>query len=233
MNYLILVRHGESRWNLDNKFTGWVDVPLSEKGIGEALMCAKELRDLRLDVAFTSKLERAQETLLIVLSEQEKTGIFQHTQGKMRIWANHKKELEAHEIPIYSSIELNERYYGELQGQNKDEMREKYGQEQVFKWRRSYKLRPPKAESLEDVYNRTVPYFKKEILSQVQKGKNVIIAAHGNSLRAIIKYLDNISDEEIPHLELETGKPIVYSYNENGNFRKMDKSHSFMRPTKW
>jgi 2,3-bisphosphoglycerate-dependent phosphoglycerate mutase len=232
MSYLILVRHGQSRWNLDNKFTGWVDVPLSENGVGEALMAAKELRDLRIDIAFTSKLERAQETLLLILSEQEKTGIFLHDEGKMRLWSKHKGEFEDHEIPIYSSMQINERFYGKLQGENKDEMREKYGKDQVFRWRRSYKERPPGAESLEDVYKRTIPYFKKNIVKELDNGKNVIVSAHGNSLRSIIKYLDNISDEEIPHLELPTGKPIIYNYND-GNFRKKDISHSFTRPIKW
>lgn len=231
MGYLVLVRHGESRWNLDNKFTGWVDVPLSNRGIGEALITAKELKDLKLDIAFTSKLERAQETLLIILSEQEKTGIFVHESGKMKKWANREKTDE-HEILVYTSEELNERYYGALQGMNKDEAREKYGEEQVFKWRRGFKDRPPKAESLKDVYNRSIPYFKKNIIPELKKGKNVIISAHGNSLRSIIKFIDDISDDYIPHLELSTGKPIVYKYSDD-IFRKLDESHSFVRPVKW
>ncbi len=232
MSYLILVRHGESRWNLDNKFTGWVDVALSNKGIGEALVTARELKDLKIDVAFTSKLERAQETLLIILSEQEKTGIFVHETGMMRKWSN-RSQIDAHEILVYSSESLNERYYGDLQGMNKDQMREKYGEEQVFKWRRGFDARPPKAESLKDVYNRSIPYFKKKILPELDAGKNVIVSAHGNSLRAIIKFIDNISDEDIPHLELPTGKPVVYNYGINKRFRKIETSHSFIRPTKW
>lgn len=231
MSYLVLVRHGESRWNLDNKFTGWVDVPLSNRGIGEALITAKELKDLNIDIAFTSKLERAQETLLIILAEQEKTGIFVHETGKMKNWAN-RKNIDENEILVHSSEELNERYYGNLQGMNKDEARTKYGEEQVFKWRRGFVDRPPGGESLKDVFDRTIPYFRKKIIPELQKEKNVIVSAHGNSLRAIIKFIDDISDDYIPHLELSTGKPIIYKFNEN-KFRKVDTNHTFIRPVKW
>lgn len=231
MSYLVLVRHGESRWNLDNKFTGWVDVPLSNRGIGEALITSKELKDLKIDVAFTSKLERAQETLLIILSDQEKTGIFVHDHGKMKKWAN-RSETDENEILVYTSEDLNERYYGDLQGINKDEARSKYGEEQVFKWRRGFSDRPPKAESLKDVYNRSIPYFKKNIIPELKKNKNVIVSAHGNSLRSIIKFIDDISDDYIPHLELATGKPIIYKFD-NDKFRKVEDSHSFIRPVKW
>jgi len=227
------VRHGESRWNLDNKFTGWIDVPLSNRGIGEALISAKELKDLDIDIAFTSKLERAQETLLIILSEQQKTGIFVHDSGLMKKWSNNAEPKES-EILVHTSQSLNERYYGKLQGLNKDETRKKYGEDQVFKWRRGFTDRPPGAESLSDVYNRTIPYFKKRIMPEIEKEQNVIVSAHGNSLRSIIKFIDNISDEEIPHLELPTGKPIIYTYStSNKRFRKVDTTFSFVRPTKW
>jgi 2,3-bisphosphoglycerate-dependent phosphoglycerate mutase len=231
MSYLILVRHGQSRWNLDNKFTGWVDVPLSEKGIREAQKAAKYLEKLNIDYAFTSTLERAQETLLIILAKQKKTGIFLHKGKKRHTWSNHPKQFDKNEIPIFSSQDINERYYGKLQGQNKDAMRKKYGEEQVFIWRRSFDVRPPGGESLKDVYKRTIPYFKKKIFPTLKKG-DVVVSAHGNSLRSIIKYLDNISDEEIPHLELATGKPVVYKYSK-GKLTKMKDDFKFNRPTKW
>ena len=231
MSYLVLVRHGESQWNLDNKFTGWVDVPLSRKGIREALKAARALKGLSIDYAFTSTLERAQETLLLILAHQKKTGIFLHKGKRRHDWSNHPKQFEKNEIPIYSAEALNERYYGELQGKNKDAMRKKYGEEQVFIWRRSFDVKPPKGESLKDVYERTIPYFKKTIVPTLKKG-DVIVSAHGNSLRAIIKHLDNISDKEIPHLELATGKPIVYKFS-RGKLKRMEEKHSFDRPLKW
>lgn len=228
MSRLILVRHGQSRWNLDNKFTGWVDVPLSKQGISEAEQAASQLKDVNIDVSFTSKLTRAQETLLIILAQQGNTGIFIHNKGKMKKWTKHLSSGK-NEIPIYSSEKLNERYYGSLQGMNKDSARKKFGKEQVHKWRRGFIDRPPKAESLKDVYNRTIPYFKKNIISELQKDKNVIVAAHGNSLRAIIKFVEAISDEDIPHLELETGKPIIYDFRD-GRFVKETERTMFNRP---
>ncbi|WP_292471051.1 2,3-bisphosphoglycerate-dependent phosphoglycerate mutase [Methanolobus sp.] len=212
MNYLILVRHGQSRWNLENRFAGWVDVPLSEKGIREAMDCADELANIRLDLAFTSKLSRAQETLFLILAKQKKTGIFLHESKKRDEWSYHPSRFEDTEIPIYSSDTLNERFYGKLQGQNKQEAMEVYGEEQVFIWRRSYDVQPPEGESLKDTYERTIPYFKKSILPQLENGKNVIISAHGNSLRSVVKYIENISDEDITKLEIATGKPLYYQF---------------------
>ena len=212
MTKLILIRHGQSLWNLANKFTGWVDIPLSEKGIQEAKKAGKKLEKIDIDIAFTSKLIRAQETLFIILSKQNKTGIFLHNNKKEKEWSLHPKELEKNEIPIFSSEKINERYYGKLQGLNKDETRKKYGEEKVHIWRRSYDIPPPSGESLKDTCKRAIPYFQKEILPYLKKGKNVIVSAHGNSLRGIIKYIENISDEDIPSLELPTGKPIIYEY---------------------
>lgn len=236
MGMLILVRHGESRWNIDNKFTGWVDVPLTEIGVHEALITAEKLSDIAIDVAFTSKLVRAQETLLLILAHQNKTGIFLHNKGKEKTWSKHGKGLgkafEAHELPIYSSDTLNERYYGKLQGMNKNVARRRWGEEQVHLWRRSYDLRPPGGESLKDVYKRSVPYFQRNILPLVKQGKNVIISAHGNSLRALIKHIEQISDTNIPHLELELGKPIIYQWH-RGKLVKINHAHNFHRPTHW
>lgn len=219
MNYLILVRHGQSIWNLENRFTGWVDVPLSEKGIKEAMDCATELENVEIDVAFTSKLIRAQETLFLILAKQKKSGIFLHESKKRNEWSLHPVRFEENEIPVFSNDALNERYYGNLQGQNKQEAKEKFGEEQVFIWRRSYDVQPPGGESLKDTYERTIPYFKEKIVPQLENGKNVIVSAHGNSLRSMIKFIDNISDEDIPKLELATGKPLYYRF-ENGEFIK-------------
>ncbi len=232
MAKLILIRHGESRWNLANKFTGQVDVPLSEHGIVEAEATSIQLKNTPIDIAFTSRLTRAQETLLIILSEQQKTGIFLHNHGKMKKWSHHKKDLDDDEILIYHSEDLNERYYGDLQGMNKERAAEDFGKEKVHEWRRSYTTRPPSGENLKDVFKRSTKYYKKNILPQLQNGKNVLVSAHGNSLRSLIKYIENISDEDIPNLELQTGKAIVYEYN-NGNYEKEgEESHSFNRPMK-
>ncbi|USN45362.1 MAG: 2,3-bisphosphoglycerate-dependent phosphoglycerate mutase [Candidatus Woesearchaeota archaeon] len=232
MTYLILLRHGESRWNMVNKFTGWVDVPLSEVGVHEALIAAAHLEGLKIDVAFTSKLTRAQETLLLVLARQAYTGMFMHDTVKEKRWAKHHGKRESNEIPIYSDLALNERYYGDLQGRNKETARKTYGEKQVFLWRRSFAIRPPGGESLQDVCKRTIPYFEKTILPIVQSKKNVIISAHGNSLRAIIKHLDSISDKDIPLLELPTGKPLIYKYV-RGKLVKEKQEHSFTRPLDW
>lgn len=233
MSYLILIRHGESRWNKDNKFTGWVDVPLTESGIREAQTAGKNLESFDIDVAYTSKLVRAQETLLLILAHRKKTSIFLHNSGRQRRWSKHNhKEFEAHEIPVYSSEKINERYYGALQGKNKDRIREKYGQEQVFLWRRSYRTRPPKGECLKDVYKRSVPYLKNTIMKHIKNGENVLVSAHGNSMRAIMKYLDDIPEDKIAHLELPMGKPIIYRY-ENGVLTKQNHKHTFDRPLQW
>jgi 2,3-bisphosphoglycerate-dependent phosphoglycerate mutase len=230
MAFLVLVRHGESRWNMENKFTGWVDVPLSERGIYEALVTAENLSGLDFDVAFTSKLERAQQTLLEILAKQERTGIFLHTTGKRKQWSKHEA-FGKNEIPIYSDDALNERYYGKLQGLDKDGARRKWGGRQVFIWRRSWDVRPPGGESLKDTYERAVPYFRKYILPLIRKGKNVLIVASGNSLRAIMKHLDGIPDEKIPFLELPTAKPVVYKLL-HGKLRH-DDDHVFKRTLHW
>ena len=228
--YLILVRHGESRWNLTNRFTGWVDVPLSDKGIKEAIKASKKLQGINIDVCYTSKLERAQETLLLILAKQNYTGIFVHKSKKRHDWGKHK--LLKKEIPIYSDDALNERYYGKLQGMDKNKARKKYGKEKVFQWRRSFQGRPPGGESLQDTYKRSVPYFKKHVMSCLAKGKNVLLIAHGNSLRAIIKYLDNISNQDIPKLNLPTGQLIVYKCIK-GELHKQNHIHTFDRSIKW
>lgn len=195
-NVLVLVRHGQSEWNAKNLFTGWKDVDLTEAGIAEARRAGKLLaRDgVQFDLAFTSKLMRAQKTLTLILKELGQT------------------DLETHE-----DLALNERDYGDLSGLNKAETAEKYGADQVHIWRRSYDIPPPGGESLKDTAERTLPYFDSEIMPRVMDGKNVIVAAHGNSLRAIVMKLEGLSSEEIVKREIATGAPIIYRFNSDGS----------------
>jgi 2,3-bisphosphoglycerate-dependent phosphoglycerate mutase len=214
MNRLVLIRHGESQWNRENRFTGWRDVPLSEKGRAEAQEAAKRLREsgFDFDLAFTSLLKRAIQTLWIVL-----------------------EHMDLQWIPVVNDWRLNERHYGSLTGLDKSETAAKHGEEQVLVWRRSYDIRPPafdagdpanpssdrryanlgvearpRAESLEDTVDRVVPCWEQVIAPRVRKGERVIVAAHGNSLRALVKHLDRVSDAEILKLNIPTGIPLVY-----------------------
>ncbi len=216
---LVLVRHGQSMWNLENRFTGWTDVELSEQGIKEAKEAGKVLKEkgFNFDVAYTSVLKRANDTLKYIL-----------------------EELREENIPVKKSWRLNERHYGALQGLNKDETKEKYGAEQVLLWRRSTDVRPPElskddkrypgndpkysdlkknelptTENLIDTIKRVMEYWNSDIKKDLEARKRVIIAAHGNSLRGLIKYLDNMTDEEIIKLELQTGNPICYELDDN------------------
>ena len=193
---LVLVRHGQSEWNRKNLFTGWKNVDLTEQGVAEAEKAAALLKErgFRFDEAFTSDLIRAQRTLDIIL---DKTG--------------------QKDIPITRDQALNERDYGDLVGLNKDDARKKWGDEQVHIWRRSYDVPPPGGESLKDTAERAVPYFRKRILPKVIAGENVIVSAHGNSLRAIIMWLDRLTPEQVVKLELGTGVPIVYRFDEHGD----------------
>ncbi len=194
MAKLVLVRHGESEWNAKGLWTGWTDVSLSEKGIEEAQAAGNKLKDIHFDVAFTSALKRAHQTLHSILTQTGQTFL----QAK-------------------AAKELNERDYGDLTGKNKWEVKEQVGEEEFQKIRRSWDYPPPNGESLKMVYERVLPYYKKEILPELKAGKNVIIAAHGNSLRALIKYLENVSDEDIPNLEVATGGVLVYDIDKEGN----------------
>ena len=216
---LVLVRHGQSMWNLENKFTGWTDVELSENGVKEAKEAGRVLKQkgFLFDIAFTSVLKRAKDTLTYIL-----------------------KEMGEENIQVKKSWKLNERHYGALQGLNKDETKKKYGEEQVLLWRRSVDVRPPeldesdprypgndpkykelkpeelpKTENLIDTIKRVIDYWNKDIEKELRKGKNVIIVAHGNSLRGLIKYLDNMTDDEIMKLEIQTGNPICYELDDN------------------
>ena len=193
MARLVLLRHGESQWNLENRFTGWVDVPLSPRGIEEAKNAGIKLRSFTFDRAFTSVLERANETLRLVLD----------TIGQSN-------------IPIEKDKALNERMYGELQGLNKDETVKKYGEAQVKIWRRSYDVRPPGGESLKDTAERVLPYYERTIKPYVLKGDTILVAAHGNSLRALIMELEQLSREQVLELNVPTGAPLLYEMDKMG-----------------
>lgn len=217
---LILLRHGESLWNMENRFTGWTDVDLSKKGVEEAINAGKILlkNNITFSVAFSSVLLRANKTLDLVLKEMNLS------------------------VPVYYSYRLNERHYGALQGLNKDETKKKYGEEQVYIWRRSYDVRPPEltyddsrypgndpkykdlskeelplTECLKDTLNRVLPYYNSEIKKHLLNGENVLIVAHGNSIRSIIKYIENISDEDIMSVEIPTGVPYIYEFDNELN----------------
>jgi 2,3-bisphosphoglycerate-dependent phosphoglycerate mutase len=216
---LVLLRHGESTWNKENRFTGWTDVDLSDKGIEEAKKAGRALKEqgFVFDLAYTSFLKRAVRTLWLVLDEMD------------LMW-----------IPVKNSWRLNERHYGALQGLNKSETAKKYGEEQVLIWRRSYDIPPPLlgrsderypgheakygslskaqlplAESLKDTYKRCLPYWHKSIAPALLSGKKIIVAAHGNSLRALVKYLDNVSEQDIVNLNIPTGIPLIYELDDN------------------
>ncbi len=198
MPNLVLVRHGQSIWNAEDRFTGWVDVPLSAKGIAEANHAGQLLKNsnLKFDVAYTSALSRAQKTLELMLAAMEV------------------------DIPIIRDQALNERFYGDLQGLNKEETRKKYSPEIVQLWRRSYDIQPPGGESLKDTAARTLPFFERAILGDISQNKNVLVAAHGNSNRSIVMSLENLSKEEVLSLNLETGVPYLYELTTDGKVVK-------------
>ena len=224
MSYLVLLRHGESMWNKKNIFTGWVDVPLSEKGVVEAENAGKRLANMPIDIIFCSTLVRGMMTAMLAMAyhKEGKTPVVQHTEGKLKDWSKIYSDKAAMDtIPVYCADELNERMYGELQGLNKDETRKEFGVEQVKIWRRSFKTCPPNGESLELTTKRTIPYFESVIMPEVQANKNVLISAHGNSLRACVKYIEGLSDDEVVKLEIATGDPLVYEYT-NGKLVRVD-----------
>ena len=189
---LVLVRHGQSEWNLKNLFTGWKDPDLTEQGIAEAREAARRLKaqGLTFDIVFTSVLRRAQHTLDLILAEIGQT-----------------------DLPVKEHMALNERDYGDLSGLNKDDARKKWGEEQVHVWRRSYDVAPPGGESLKDTLARTLPYYVQEILPCVLRGERTLVVAHGNSLRALIMVLEKLSPKEILARELATGAPVIYRLN--------------------
>lgn len=222
MAQLVLIRHGESVWNKKNVFTGWVDVPLSAKGIDEALKAGDKLSDIAFGVVYTSVQVRAIQTAMIALakSSSDKTPVIIHAEGKMAEWTGiYSEEMKKNIIPVYRDWHLNERYYGQLQGKNKAETAEAYGEEQVHQWRRSYDVAPPEGECLKDTAERTIPFFEEKILRDLQEGKNVLVSAHGNSLRSIVMFIENLSREEVLKLEIPTGSPLLFDYR-NGKLTR-------------
>ncbi len=216
MATLILIRHGQSTWNAANRFTGWVDVPLSKQGREEARRAAQQISNYRVDVCYTSLLIRAIETAIIALTECEgvcgdRSPVLKHNADDpdWHGWDAYEGD-PSQELPIFLSAALDERYYGELQGLNKSQTAAKYGSEVVHTWRRSFATRPPGGESLADTAARTLPFFQSRILSHIAQDEVVLVAAHGNSLRSIIMHLDQLDPETVPDLELATGVPIVY-----------------------
>ena len=199
MTILVLIRHGQSVWNATNRFTGWTDVELSQKGEIEAATAGEQLADVRFDVVHTSALMRAQRTAEIVMSKNRVSG----------------------EIPTKQDERLNERHYGDLQGLNKAETAEIHGAEQVHIWRRSFDVPPPGGESLEMTAERTIPYFVEEIMPDLDSGMNVLVAAHGNSLRSIVMHIEDISPEDITSLEIPTGAPMYYEFD-NGQISRLE-----------
>lgn len=198
MPQLVTVRHGQSQWNLENRFTGWIDIDLSPKGIEEAKSAGEKLKGYKFDKAYTSVLIRAQRTLDIILDI-----------------------IGLKELPVEKDKALNERMYGDLQGLNKDDMRKQYGDEQVRLWRRSYDIQPPNGESLKDTAARVIPYFEAKIIPDLKSGKNILISAHGNSLRALVMYLEKLSREQILETEIPTGIPKVYELDKDLNILAM------------
>ncbi len=196
MSQLVIFRHGQSVWNLENKFTGWVDVELTPKGTEEARLAGLKLTGYQFDYAYASDLKRAQNTLSIALQSSNHTPI----------------------TPIYNRA-LNERMYGDLQGLDKTDTAKKYGEEQVKIWRRSFDIAPPNGESLKDTAARVIPYFETEIVPKLKAGKNVVIAAHGNSLRALIMHLENLSPQQILEFEIGTAQPRLYELDEQMNLK--------------
>lgn len=193
MPKLILVRHGQSLWNLEDRFTGWVDVPLTAQGVQEALSAGEKLKDITVDVAYTSNLQRAQRTLALIL------------------------EGMGREVPTIRDEALNERHYGELQGLNKKRTAEKFGDEQVKIWRRSFDIPPPGGESLKDTAARTLPFFRGAVLGDIAQGKDVLVVAHGNSNRSIVMELEKLTPEQILEVNLGTAVPLVYEMDTDGN----------------
>lgn len=198
MAYLALVRHGQSEWNAKNWWTGLTDIGLTEIGAKEAESAGEHLKDIQFDVAFTSVLTRAKETWKIIQSQ-----------------------LPQKDIPTYSDQALNERDYGDLTGKDKWQIKKDFGDEQFLKWRRGWDTPPPHGESLKDVYERLTPYYESTILPYIKEGKNVIVVAHGNSLRALVKHLENVPDDIIPSLEIATGEIYLYQLDKDG--KVMDK----------
>lgn len=223
MSRLVLVRHGQSIWNLQNRFTGWVDVSLSHQGMREAERAGALLADEHFDVAFSSALLRAQDTLYEILKQNWHCAQYVRIHEQSSDWYEHytPDAGDASELRIYLSEKLNERFYGDLQGLNKDRARAHYGEEQVHRWRRSFDIPPPNGESLKMTAERTIPYYCERIAPRLAQGQDVLVSAHGNSLRSIVMHIEQMSAEAIVAYELATGIPQIYTFDEQ--LRLIDK----------
>ncbi|MBA0867589.1 hypothetical protein Goshw_001661 [Gossypium schwendimanii] len=221
---LILIRHGESLWNEKNLFTGCVDVPLTNKGVEEAIEAGHRISNIPVDMIYTSSLIRAQMTAMLAMTQhrRKKVPIILHNEDeRARAWSKiYSEDTIEQSIPVITSWKLNERMYGELQGLNKQETADKFGHEKVHEWRRSFDIPPPSGESLEMCAQRAVAYFRDNIEPQLLSGKNILISAHGNSLRSIIMYLDKLTSQEVITLELSTGIPMLYIFKEGKFIRR-------------
>ncbi|MDD3728880.1 MAG: histidine phosphatase family protein [Candidatus Pacebacteria bacterium] len=220
MPKIILVRHLKSQWNKDNRFAGWTDGPIAKGEFQKAAYLSKIIFRNKIDVAYTSPLFRNQDTVAKIFENiDNKYPFFIHLdKGKMQKWGNFV-DISENDIPVYVTEKLNERYYGKLQGLNKKETIEKYGEEKVNLWRRSYNIAPPNGESLKDVYNRVVPFFKKYIEKDIKKNRNIMVVSSHNSLRAIVKYIENISSEKIAGVEFPFGGILEYQFDEKMNLK--------------
>ncbi len=209
---LTLVRHGESVWNRQNRFTGWIDVSLSGHGVREAAQAGLLLQNEHFDVAFTSSLLRAQDTLYEILKYNRQCDTYMRVHEHESEWYEHfaPTDEDLRELKIYLSSKLNERYYGDLQGQNKYAVRHRFGAEQVHLWRRSYEVPPPNGESLKMTGERVVPYFLDHIAPRLRQGQSVLVSAHGNSLRALVMHIERMTPGEVIDFEIPTGTPYIY-----------------------
>ena len=216
MKRLILLRHGQSVWNQQNLFTGWVDVPLSSQGLDEAKAAGQQIANEKIHTVFTSTLVRAKQTAMIALNQHQsgRVPVLIHDGQQHQGWGDiHHPQTIEHTMPVHSDWRLNERYYGHLQGMNKDQAREEYGEDQVHIWRRSFDVPPPEGESLAMTAKRTLPCFEERILPALASHDGaVLIAAHGNSLRSILMKIESLTPEEVVSVEIPTGMPIIYDY---------------------
>lgn len=206
---LVLLRHAESVWNQKNRFTGWIDIPLSSKGIEDSLKVGEKLKTFSFTKVFISNLTRTEQTAMLALSKGDQIPYLVHSDSDRY---DPPEFLKKEMLPVYVTEALNERYYGDLQGLDKDETRAKYGAQQVHIWRRSFDIAPPRGESLKLCSERTLPWFEEVVLPLMKKGEKVLIVAHGNSLRSIVMGIKNLSEEEILNLEIATGEIVSFSY---------------------
>ncbi len=230
MGKLVLLRHGQSVWNQQNIFTGWVDIPLSQKGVDEALAAGKKIDHIPFDKMYTSTLIRAHMTLFLAMSQSkvEKVPCLIHDKDPkhLEMAKVYDSKVEKTLIPVFARSELNERMYGELQGLHKQETLKKFGEEQYLLWRRSYHVNPPKGESLEMTAKRALPFFQSVVVQDLKNKKNILISAHGNSLRAIVMFLDRLSEQEVIKLEIPTGEPLCYDFRADGSWIKESASRA-------